>query len=588
VFDGNAEKGCKWRDNNAGMAKTDIGVSDLIAMIERGELRLPEMQRRYVWRATRVRDLLDSLYRGYPSGGILVWETDEHQPSRDLSVAQHSSPFSGHKLLLDGQQRLTSLSAVLRGEMVEVRGRKRFIDILFNLDHPDGLAETTEVEGDEESVLADEDDAADDESEEESTLTLQERLKTATFVVSSKAMAAQPNWVSVSTIFKSAGDGEILKNAGVTDFADPRYEKYVARLRRLREVRNYQYVMHVLERNLSYEEVAEIFVRVNSLGMKLRGSDLALAQITARWPDSLRLFEEFQAECEEGWFTFDLGLLVRAAVMFASDQCRFRSVARIPVERLQAGWVQAKRGIQYAMNFLRTNAGIEDESLLSSPLYVLTIAYFAEKCGGQPSAAESRLLLYWLLVSNAKGRYSRGSSETLLDEDLVTIRRTGSVQGLVDRLRQQFGRLDFDVNDIAGKNARSPVFSLVFLALRAAGATDWLSGLEVSLTHQGRLHYIQYHHIFPKARLRGRYEQREINEIANLAFIGGGTNRSISAKLPKDYLPVIVQRQGDAALTSQCVPNDPSLHELDRYRDFLAIRREALTQAINAFVSSVT
>jgi hypothetical protein len=569
------------------MPKTDISVSDLVAMIERGELRLPEMQRRYVWRATRVRDLLDSLYRGYPSGGILVWETDEQQPSRDLSVRQDSSPFSGHKLLLDGQQRLTSLSAVLRGEPVSVRGRKRAIDILFNLDHPDGLAESTEIESDEDSVLADDDDTVEEDADEESEMTLQERLRTATFVVSNKAMAAQPNWVSVSDIFKSSGDGEILKKAGVSGFGDPRYDKYVGRLRRIREIRNYQYVMHVLERALSYEEVAEIFVRVNSLGMKLRGSDLALAQITARWPDSLRLFEEFQAECEEGWFTFDLGLMVRAAVVFASDQCRFRSVARIPVAKLQAGWEQAKRGIQYAINFLRTNAGIEDESLLSSPLYVLALAYLAEKHGGQPSAEESRRMLHWLLVANAKGRYSRGSSETLLDEDLATIRKTGSVQGLIDTLKQQVGRLDFEINDIAGKNARSPIFSLVFLALRAAGAKDWLSGLEISLTHQGRLHYIQYHHIFPKARLRGRYERREINEIANLAFIGGGTNRSISAKLPKDYLPVIVQKQGEVALTSQRVPTDRSLHELDAYRDFLAARREQLVTAINDFVASV-
>src|SRR5436853_3616145 len=103
------------------MPKTDISVRELVDMIDRGELRLPEMQRRYVWPSTRVRDLLDSLYRGYPSGTILVWETDREMPSRDLAVAQVSSPFAGHKLLLDGQQRLTSLSAVLRGEAVTVR-----------------------------------------------------------------------------------------------------------------------------------------------------------------------------------------------------------------------------------------------------------------------------------------------------------------------------------------------------------------------------------------------------------------------------------------------------------------------------------
>src|SRR6202046_1719241 len=97
------------------MSKTDISVRQLIDKVEHGELVLPEMQRRYVWPATRVRDLLDSLYRGYPSGAILVWETDREMPSRNLAVDQNRSPFKGHKLLLDGQQRLTSLTAILRG-----------------------------------------------------------------------------------------------------------------------------------------------------------------------------------------------------------------------------------------------------------------------------------------------------------------------------------------------------------------------------------------------------------------------------------------------------------------------------------------
>src|SRR5438874_2425134 len=107
------------------MSKIDTTVGKLVDLIQSGELRLPEMQRRYVWPATRVRDLLDSLYRGYPSGTILVWETDREMPSRDLAVSQGHSPFTGHKLLLDGQQRLTSLSAILRGEPVGVRGPAR-------------------------------------------------------------------------------------------------------------------------------------------------------------------------------------------------------------------------------------------------------------------------------------------------------------------------------------------------------------------------------------------------------------------------------------------------------------------------------
>src|ERR1700728_3236189 len=107
------------------MAKQEASVAELVSMIQRGELRLPEMQRRYVWRSTRVRDLLDSLYRGYPSGAILLWETDEDVPLQEFAVDQASSPYTSSRLLLDGQQRLTSLSAVIRGEPVTVRGRQR-------------------------------------------------------------------------------------------------------------------------------------------------------------------------------------------------------------------------------------------------------------------------------------------------------------------------------------------------------------------------------------------------------------------------------------------------------------------------------
>src|ERR1700739_3807784 len=114
------------------MGKGEASVQELVDMIERGELRLPEMQRRYVWHSTRVRDLLDSLYRGYPSGAILVWETDEQVPIQQFGVSQNANPYQNTRLLLDGQQRLTSLSAVIRGTPVTVRGKKKPIDILFN------------------------------------------------------------------------------------------------------------------------------------------------------------------------------------------------------------------------------------------------------------------------------------------------------------------------------------------------------------------------------------------------------------------------------------------------------------------------
>ena len=183
------------------MAKTDISVRELVDKVQRGELTLPEMQRRYVWPATRVRDLLDSLYRSYPSGTILVWETDENIETRELAVKSSKAPTTSQKLLLlDGQQRVTSLAAILAGEQVHVRNRKRPIDILFNLEHPEGAPiEVTEV--DEGDIDVDIEELEDEETAERD---IQEELKKRAFVVANKALLNNPLWVPVSDIADSS------------------------------------------------------------------------------------------------------------------------------------------------------------------------------------------------------------------------------------------------------------------------------------------------------------------------------------------------------------------------------------------------
>ena len=198
---------------------------------------------------------------------------------------------------------------------------------------------------------------------------------------------------------------------------------------------------------------------------------------------------------------------------------------------------------------------------------------------------EQRALLHWLLVANARGRYSRGSTETLLNEDLAIVFRTGDVAGLLDPVKRQFGRLHVEPGDLAGRGVNSPLFSLAYLALKAAGAKDWYSGLGLSLTHQGKLHFIQWHHIVPKSLLKAKgYETGEINEIANMAFITGQTNRRISNKDATGYLADIVAQQGAETLRSQCVPTDPALWVTDRYREFLQLRRSELAERMNRFI----
>jgi hypothetical protein len=566
------------------MGKAEATVEELVGMIKRRELRLPEMQRRYVWRSTRVRDLCDSLYRGYPSGAILLWETDEAVPVRDFAVAQETSPYTTTRLLLDGQQRLTSLSAVIRGEPIEVRGRRKPIELLFNLDHPDKLVHVTEVEedGDDE----DEDERLAEEESDASEDELQKRFERMTFVVSTRKLEQSPHWVRVTDVFKTDEDAPFLERAGIEKVNDPRFKKYSQRLARLRGIRKYVYRMDVLERTLSYDEVTEIFVRVNSLGAKLRSSDLALAQITAKWRGSLKTFQEFQTRCDNTGFALELGIHLKNLIAFATGQSRFLTVGGLTLETLQTAWKACVPGMEFALNFMKNNVGIDSPALLSSPFIMVALGYYGHKRDFHLSSDEARKLRHWVLLANAKARYSRGSSETFLDQDLLLLREGGGADELLERLRLQVGRLDVAPEELEGRNQRSALFKTMFLAFRAAEASDWTSNVVIALDHSGVQHRLQFHHIFPKAVLASTFTPREADDIANLAFIGGKTNRRISDKAPTTYFPAILEKSGPAAFDRQCIPTDATLLDVGVYKQFLVARRRAIAERLNTFLGS--
>jgi hypothetical protein len=264
-------------------------------------------------------------------------------------------------------------------------------------------------------------------------------------------------------------------------------------------------------------------------------------------------------------------------------------VGGIKRDALEHSWIRAQDGVRFAVNFLKTNAGIEDESLLSSPFLIIPIAVLGDLRDEQLSPDEERQLLHWLFVANAAGHYSRGSSETILDADLsLLFRRAGTPEDLLGLVKQQTGRVRFTPADFAGRNSRNPLYATAYLALKKAGAQDWRTGLGLSLTHAGRAHYVQSHHIFPKSLLaKLGYDNREISEIANLAFVSGSANRAISNKAPESYLPEIIERRGPEALTKQGIPTTPELWKPEHFPEFLEYRRAELAAAVNRFLDQV-
>lgn len=269
-------------------------------------------------------------------------------------------------------------------------------------------------------------------------------------------------------------------------------------------------------------------------------------------------------------------------VVFATGQSRFKTVQSISVPMMKSSWETAKEALQFAVNFLKVNCGVEDESLLTNPSLVIAIAALGAQRKQKLSTTDEQKLRQWALIANARAHYSRGSAETVLDQDLNVIFKTGSLDELMASLKQQLGRLHVEAGDFMGRGARSPLFSTTYLALKQRDAKDWVSGLGLSLTHQGKMHNIEYHHIFPKSLLaKHGYEKAEINEIANVAFISGRANRAITNKEPRNYLPEIIKTRDEEALSGQLIPTDPALWQLDAYPAFLEWRRTRLAAELN-------
>jgi hypothetical protein len=327
-------------------------------------------------------------------------------------------------------------------------------------------------------------------------------------------------------------------------------------------------------------------VRVNSLGAKLRSSDLALAQITSKWRGFMQIMEDFCAEFDDDADYMAEWVMVRLLTVFATKQSLYRSINRVQKADLEAAWEQAKQGAHYAVNFLRHNAEIEQLDQISASILMVPIAVYAVTHNEAISPAEEKKLLKWFYYAHMRGHYGMGSSESILNADLAILFRGGSLDQLLEQLFGHVKKFNLTAEDLAGKNTGSPIFTMLYTVLKHNGAKDWFTGLAISDRSTGASHAIQYHHIFPKSLLQERgIDSRTINEIANLAFIAGKTNRKITNKFPVDYLKTeVLDKTGADQLQLQLIPLDQALWEMNAFPDFLTYRRQAIVETINAFM----
>ena len=528
-----------------------LKVRELLDEIERGQVLLPEIQRSYVWKGPQVAKLVDSLYHEYPAGQILLWDTASLPITKGLDgVGTPPLPTPGQpKIVLDGQQRLTSLyKALSRKRNGKIAGddETRSIDVYFHL-----------------------------ESEQ--------------FQLYLRRLDADPRWVPVRSVVN--GDkhdldilGEI-EGKGGPGIRDPKSKVYLNRLQQLRRIGDFKFPIEIFKSE-DYEQVTELFVRINSAGTRLRAAELVLAQLALRLPGAIvdRIDEAMDSYSEVG-YDLDPRFLTRALIAIGTGQSRFRYLTDFwqkPSGEIEDIWTRTRKAVDSAVNFVRQNARFESSDWLPSLNALLPLAaYFDCHPSIAPDVEEG--LLRWFYLASLRGRYS-GSGETAMDEDLKAAAGEHPVAGLMKNTASAGGVEKVFAEEFDDAGWRNPLFPMTYAVARKRGAKDWFTGVAVATDVVGADHEIEVHHIFPQAILKkAEVNRKDRDEIANLAFLASRPNKKISNRAPSEYLAEIASEHPDR-LEAQSIPMDQSLWEVERFQDFLGARRELLAKAVSDLI----
>ena len=521
-------------------------ILEILTSIDNHEYTIPEFQRGFVWNRNQVKEFFRSLYLGYPSGSFLIWKTKN--PSK-IRGEQKDPNSIFHQLILDGQQRLTTIYTIFKGKTPEwYEGVALRTDLYFDLN-------TEEFE-----------------------------------YFMQRKMSNKPQWINVSEFLSQGGVSYFISKLATLSEEDRNYYlQNIETLNKLSAIKDYGY--YIKEITLTdLDKVVEIFNLVNKTGTTLNESDLALAIITSNWPEIKDRFRESIEEYRKYNYDFSFRFLTRCLNILTTERGKYTSeISNVTKEEFEDAWKKLNKILPHLINILRENAYIDSSDDYSSVyvLYVL-IYYLSRKDLKFESTDQANKAIYWLFMALLWGRFS-GSSESYLEKDMNILKETDSLNELINEMYLYKGtNLYLRADDLAMQGVRSRIFNIFYTSVRAQGAKDWtnpaLSLYSKSVGYNNRL---QRHHIFPKAFLYEKYNGNNsihkamINEIANIAFITQQSNMEILDNDPIKYLPEIDATQ----LRKQFVPTDEELYSLDTYEQFLEARRELLCKGINKFLS---
>jgi hypothetical protein len=568
--------------------EVNYNLTTLIQQIDLGVIGLPDIQRPFVWKDTKVRDLFDSMYKGYPVGYFLFWANANIEGTKGIGTA--SKQKHPTLLIVDGQQRLTSLYAVVKGqEVIRENYEKANIIIAFN-----PLEEKFEIP---------------DASIKRNPRYFQNISEL---------------WQDDADIFEIT-DQFIDRLKQSVDISSDEIKKIRKAFNNLTNLEGYPFSALELSAEIDEEQVADVFVRINSQGKKLNQADFILTLMSVFWEDGRRDLEEFCRLCrvpsKDSASPFNYLIdpnpdqMLRASVGLAFRRARLQYVYSIlrgkdlesgdfSIERREKQFQNLQIAQSKVLNIVNWHefiksikqAGFARHDYISSDNNLL-YAYIFFLIGREDIKMDlydlKKLIAKWFFMCSITGRYT-GSPETAMESDLARLRGIESPEQfkkvlneiIEGQLTNDFWTLTLPM-DLSTSSSTSPSLYAYYAAQYIIGANGLFSKLKISdLLQEGlrsKKSALERHHLFPKAWLErnGVSDQTQRNQIANYALVEWNDNINISDTEPSKYLPNYLSR-----LTNEDKVKMYYWHALSEnweqmdYFDFLIDRRKRIAQVV--------
>ncbi|MBY6225388.1 DUF262 domain-containing protein [Ferrimonas balearica] len=497
-------------------------LASLLSDVERGNIKIPVFQREYIWSDDQIISLLDSIYRGYPVGSLLMWSTrEELKHERDVggfALPETPEDYPAN-YILDGQQRLTTLYGVFHSD--ENTANAELAD-RFNI-----------------CYIPDDD----------------------TFV--HHLAAGGKDKIHLNAILDTT---KLLVE--LSKFND----EQKARIARLTEAfKDYEFPI-VTIRERTNKEVCSIFQRINSSGTPLSNLELLTAWT---WSDQFDLRREIEILLDnlkdKGYEQIDQPLLMRMLASLTCGTIDSDDLVDVDPDTLVSGMKKLKKAISSAVDFLEGQLKIKNVVFLPFPIMLIPIVNFYALIP-KPNAAQLKQIKKWFWQCSLTLRYKAGTNRLVLD-DLEKVKKVSQGELPFDNshptVKSGLFESTWRINSTAAKTALCLMAQL--------RPRSFLTGSEVDLgTVLSSYNARQFHHIYPKAYLASKgISFHQANVISNICFLSASENNSISDKDPKDYFRDIPEEYSNDIFEAALIPEQARAGALE-FDDFIRLRTEKL------------